>query len=110
MKKDIIIFFMIFLMLFGKCIFAITAPGTNAKCAIVFDRKYKKILYEKNIYEKVPNASTTKMLTAIVACENAEMDEKVTISKKAANTGGSRLGLRTGDEVTLGDLMKYFIH
>lgn len=90
----------------GNVIFAAEEIKINARSAIVYDRKYKKILYEKNINEKVPNASTTKMLTAIVAYENADMDEVVIVTKKAANTGGSRLGLRTNDKVTLGDLMK----
>lgn len=106
MKKVLIIFFVVFELFMGNVIFAEEEVKINARSAIVYDRKYKKILYEKNINEKVPNASTTKMLTAIVAYENADMDEVVIVTKKAANTGGSRLGLRTNDKVTLGDLMK----
>lgn len=78
----------------------------NAKNAILYDRTYKRILYSKNIDEKVPNASTTKMLTAIVAYENGNMDDIVTISSKSANIGGSCVKFRTGDKITLGDLMK----
>lgn len=105
MKRIFIIFLVLFQLFVGNVIFATEEVKINARSAIVYDRKYKKILYEKNINEKVPNASTTKMLTAIVAYENANMDEMVTVSKKAANTGGSRVGLRTEDKVLLGDLM-----
>lgn len=78
----------------------------NAREAIVFDRNSKRILYEKNIDKKVPNASTTKVLTAIVAFENGRMTDVVKISKKAAMVNGSTIGLRTGDEITVNDLMK----
>ncbi|MBR4110730.1 MAG: D-alanyl-D-alanine carboxypeptidase [Clostridia bacterium] len=105
MKKFFIIFLIVFELLARNITFATEEVKINARNAIVYDRKYKKVLYEKNINERVPNASTTKMLTAIVAYENADMNETVTISKKAANTGGSRVGLRTGDKVVLGDLM-----
>ena len=77
-----------------------------AKSAVVYDRKYQKILYEKNIDEKIPNASTTKILTAIVAYENANMDDVVIVSAKAAGVGGSTIGLKKENKVVLGDLMK----
>lgn len=50
-------------------------------------------------------ASTTKIMTAIVVLENSELNDVVTISKKAAGTGGSRLGLRTNDKITVHDLL-----
>lgn len=81
-------------------------PSILSKSALVYDRKYKKILYEKNIDEKVPNASTTKILTAIVAYENADMNDEVVISERAASIGGSTINLRKGNKVILGDLMK----
>ncbi len=104
--KKIVIFFIVICQLFLCSInFAVEDLKLNAKSAIVFDRRFGKILYSKNIHEKLPNASTTKMLTAIVAYENSNMRDIVEVSKKAANTGGSRVGLSTGDKVSLGDLM-----
>lgn len=51
-------------------------------------------------------ASTTKIITSIVVVENIEdLNEKVKISNKAAGTGGSRLGLHEGDEITVKDLL-----
>ena len=50
-------------------------------------------------------ASTTKIMTAIVVLENANLKDTVTISKKAANTGGSCLKVKTSDKLTVNDLL-----
>lgn len=50
-------------------------------------------------------ASTTKIMTAIVVLENAKLTDVVEISKKAGGTGGSRLGLKAGDKVSVNDLL-----
>ncbi len=81
-------------------------PSVLARAALVYDRKYKKILYEKNINQKMPNASTTKILTAIVAYENGNMNDVVVVSERAASIGGSTINLRKGNKVLLGDLIK----
>ena len=77
----------------------------NTRSCIVLDRLSKKILYGKNEYNKVKMASTTKIMTATIIIENCNLEETVEISKKAANTGGSRLGLKTGDKITIKDLL-----
>ncbi len=81
-------------------------PGINARSAILYDLSYDRILYEKNPKQRRANASTTKMLTAIVAFEEGNLDDLVIVSRKAATTGGSTIKLRTGDKVTLADLIK----
>lgn len=77
----------------------------NSKIGLIFDRNSKTILYEKNGLKQVPMASTTKIMTAIVVLENANLGDIVTVSKKAAGTGGSRLGLKTNDKITVHDLL-----
>ena len=108
MKKTrwikIILAFFILIIMFRSITLA-TNININARAAIVYERNSKRILYEKNINTKLPNASTTKVLTAIVAFENGNMSEKIKISKQAANVSGSSIGLRTDDEITLNDLM-----
>ena len=76
----------------------------NSRSCVVIDRLTKNILYGKNEKNKVM-ASTTKIMTAIVVLENSSLDQMVEASKKAAGTGGSRLGLKTGDKITIRDLM-----
>ena len=80
-------------------------PSINARHAVVIDRTSKQILYGKDEQEKCQMASTTKIMTAIIALENASIDETVTISSKASSTGGSRLGLSTNDTITVEDLL-----
>lgn len=80
-------------------------PKLNAKIGLIFDRASKTILYEKNGQKQVPMASTTKIMTAIVVLENADLTDIVTVDKKAAGTGGSRLGLKTNDKITVHDLL-----
>ena len=50
-------------------------------------------------------ASTTKIITAIVVIENANLEEITTVSPKAAGTGGSRLGLHTNDKISIINLL-----
>lgn len=77
----------------------------NSRSCVVIDRLNKNILYGKNETNQVKMASTTKIMTAIIVLENRSLDETVEVSKKAAGTGGSRLGLKTGDKITIRDLM-----
>lgn len=84
---------------------ATNEPILNSKSAIIYDRTTKKVIWGKNEYKKRAMASTTKIMTAIVVLENSKLTDTVTVSKKAANTGGSRLKLNTGDKVTINDLL-----
>lgn len=83
----------------------INEPQINARAAIIYDRSTKQIIWGKNEMEKRAMASTTKIMTAIVVLENANLDDVVTISKKAAGTGGSRLKIRAEDKITVRDLL-----
>ncbi|ACD51644.1 MULTISPECIES: D-alanyl-D-alanine carboxypeptidase family protein [Clostridium] len=76
----------------------------NARCAIALDRESKEVLFEQNAYEIVPMASTTKILTAIIAIEQGDLDKKVVISKNAASIRGSKVGYKAGEEVGLKEL------
>lgn len=80
-------------------------PKFNARIVLAFDRASKRILYEKNGLKQVQMASTTKIMTSIVVLENANLNDVVTIEKKAAGTGGSRLGLKINDKITVHDLL-----
>lgn len=81
-------------------------PSILSRSAIAFDRNSKTILYGKNYDKEVLMASTTKIMTAIVFVENNKnLNEEVEVCKQAANIGGSRLGLKTGDKITKEDLL-----
>lgn len=80
-------------------------PKVYSRSAIVFDRNTKSILYEKDINTKRAMASTTKIMTCIIILENGNLNDTVKISQKSANTGGSRLGLKKNDSITVKDLL-----
>lgn len=78
----------------------------NSRYAVIFDRTSKTAIWGKNENMEVPMASTTKIMTAIVMLENiSNLNEKSIVCKQAAGIGGSRLGLKTGDEITYSDLL-----
>ena len=81
------------------------ALNLNARSCIVLDRLSTKVLYSKNETSRVKMASTTKIMTATIIIENCDLNQTVEVSKKAAGTGGSRLGLKTGDKITIRDLL-----
>ncbi len=80
-------------------------PTINSRAAIIYDRTSGSILFGKNENEQRKMASTTKIMTAIIVIENANLDDIVTVSSKAAGTGGSRLGLHTNDKISIRDLL-----
>ena len=77
-----------------------------ALSAVLLDATNNRILYEKNADQIMPMASTTKIMTAIIALENGNMDDVVTVSKKAASMPKVHLGMREGEQYYLKDLMK----
>ena len=80
-------------------------PVLNSRIAVAYDRKSGNIIWGKNENKRSAMASTTKIMTAIVLIENCELNQTVEVSAKAAGTGGSRLGLKTNDKITIKDLL-----
>jgi len=83
----------------------VSLPKINARSACVIDYDTGTILYEKNAFVKRPMASTTKIMTAILAIENCPLDAWVPISGQAAGIGGSVMGLKAGTNVRMEDLL-----
>lgn len=81
-------------------------PQINSRSAIVLEVSTGTVLYGKNENEKRKMASTTKIMTCIIVLENIQdLSQIVTISKRAAGIGGSRLGLTSNAQVTVNDLL-----
>ena len=111
MKRKMLIFFIVFILLvsFTIPVFAdnseVEELELNARIALIYDRASGRVLYEKNGDKQTPMASTTKIMTAIVVLENTNLKDIVTIDSKSASIGGSRLGLKKDDKVTINDLL-----
>lgn len=82
------------------------APDIKAKAALVMDYDTGLILYGKDIYEKLPIASLTKIMTAIIILEHHELSEVVTIESDFAGLEGVRIWLRKWEKLTVEDLLK----
>lgn len=79
-------------------------PEIGAQAAILMDANTGIILYAKNINEKLYPASTTKILTCLLAVENGDLDDMVTFSREAVFSvpgDGSNMGMDVGESITL---------
>ena len=81
------------------------APRISAKCAIVLDCTGGRVLYEKDADTPMLIASTTKIMTALVAAENCNLDSRYQIPPEAAGIEGSSMYLQAGEIVTGRDLL-----
>lgn len=74
--------------------------------AILIDVRTGQVLYARDVHKRMAPASTTKMLTAILAIERFPLDTPVTISARAtAQRSGSAIGLEAGEQWSVGDLL-----
>lgn len=111
MKK--IVVFCLFLMSMCFIPFNVHAQELleNAVSGMLIEASTGKVIYEKNINEKVAVASMTKMVAQIIIMEEIEKgtikwDYIVTVSKNAADMGGSQIYLAEGEKMSIRDLMK----
>lgn len=83
----------------------VSALSLSAKYACLIDAQTGQVLFEKNGYTEHSMASTTKIMTALLAIENSTPQEIVTVSANAAGTEGSSLYLKSGEKIAMGDLL-----
>lgn len=89
----------------GKALAEKESVSTHAKAAALIDVESGRILYSSRGDERLPIASLTKIMTAIVAIENGDLNSKVKVGKNAFAKEGSSLFLRLGEEMTLEDML-----
>ena len=113
MKKSLKIFILIilinFIFLFYSNVFAEEISlNISSNNALLMDYDSGKILYEKNIYEEVYPASTTKIMTAILVLENCDLKDTVTVSSSAVNNvefGYVTGNLKSGETFTVEQML-----
>lgn len=81
------------------------APQIAASAAILVDAETGQVLYEKSADERRPIASTTKIMTALLVLEHGKLDQTCAVSKRAAGTAQSSIGLEAGENLRLEDLL-----
>src|SRR5690606_36092275 len=85
-----------------------------AKSALLMDYETGTILYQKNIHEKLPMASITKIMTLLLAMEALEegrlhLEDEVPVSEYAASMGGSQVFLYPGEKLPVSAILKAII-
>ncbi len=85
---------------------AVEAPSVSAQAAVLYDPLSGAVLYEKNGGEVLPMASTTKIMTALLAFESGQMDAVVEVTPEMVAVEGSSMGLAAGDRLTLGSIAR----
>lgn len=80
------------------------ALAISARSALILDGR-GKVIYERNANKKLPNASTTKVLTALAVIDAAALEDVVTVSNTAAKAPPSRLGFKAGERYTVLELL-----
>ena len=81
------------------------APQVQAKAAALLDGRTGQVLYEKNGSQRALIASTTKIMTGLLVCEQPELDREVTVPAAAAGLEGSSMYLRCGETISLRALL-----
>lgn len=77
----------------------------NAISAIAIDGNTGIVLFEQNGHKVIPMASTTKIITCLVALKYGNLDQKFEISKNAASIRGSKVGYKSGEKISLRELL-----
>lgn len=87
------------------CPFSVGAVSVSSASAVLYEPQSGRVLYEKDADTRRPMASTTKLMTALVATEHLEADTVITVPETAVLVEGSAMGLRGGDVLTVRDLL-----
>ena len=107
-NKKLICFLAVSVTLFALLtlsVYATDTPSVSAGAAALYEPVTKQFLYSKNVNTRLPMASTTKIMTAIVAIENSDPDDIVIIADEAAGIEGSSAYLVSGEALTMEELL-----
>jgi len=100
---NFLVFIIVFTVFSSFSVFELTA--LSAHSAVIIEASTGTVVFEHNADEKLPEASTTKIMTALLALENCPYDVSFTVSEAAANVEGSQIGLLEGERIKLSDLL-----
>ena len=102
-RKTVLSVFFCALVLFPAALLPVSGYSAEAYCLI--EKESRAAVSEKNADRRLPMASTTKLMTALVALENADPSDRVPIPKEAVGVEGSSVSLREGEVLSLGELL-----
>lgn len=92
-------------LIIGFFLFPINVFGISASSAVVMDLNSGRVLYSKNMNDEKLIASTTKIMTCLVAVRYGTLESKVTVDEDVLRAYGSAIYIEVGEELTLEDLL-----
>ncbi len=103
MKRVVCLFLCLILL---SNLTAVNAINISAKAAVVIDGYTGEILYSQNCDKRLPMASTTKIMTALLLCElGGDLSQEIVTTREMVTVEGSSMGLQVGDTVSYHDLL-----
>ena len=84
---------------------AVDLPELNSRAAVLIDGASGRLLYGSNEHRQLPMASTTKVMTALLALESCSLQETVTASRRASGVTGTSIYLREGEQLTMEQML-----
>lgn len=105
MKKMVALLVLCLLSFNIFCVFVCAEQNISAKAAIVLVADTKEVLFDKSANLRLPMASTTKIMTALLLAEQPELSKTVRVTKEMITVEGSSMGLSEGDVVSYRDLL-----
>jgi len=105
LRKVLVIFSVLLFFTLGLSVKVWAVPDIEGNSYILIDGKSGQVLYGKEIDAKLPPASTTKVLTTIIALEKGNLNDIVTVSKNVPLVEGTKVYLREGEKIELEKLL-----
>ncbi len=97
-----------FCVILSMCVLRVSASETDslsAECAVVLNASTGEVLFEKNAYKRHSMASTTKIMTALLAIESGKLQSEIVVNKEMLRVEGTSMGLQENDSVSLMELV-----
>lgn len=101
--KKVIFYALVLMVIINNTVYAL--PSINAESAILVDAESMRVLFEYNSYAKLPMASTTKIMTALIALEKGNINDMVRVDRDAVGIEGSSIYLYEDEIISLEDLL-----
>lgn len=84
---------------------ALDSSDISAECAVLISQQTGEVIFKKNAYKHHSMASTTKIMTSLLAAQSGKLHDEITVSKEMILVEGTSMGLLPGDSVSLYELI-----
>lgn len=104
MIKRFLAFLLVLLALVPRA-YALSAADISAECAVVMTAQTGEVIFGKNEHKKHSMASTTKIMTSLIAAESGRLQNEIKVTSDMLKVEGTSMGLVSGDSVSLRELV-----